>query len=135
MLWVQVWSSDEEQRVQNQLFEMALGIAEPWYVQGVDFDAAEKTLTISVDFIAGTRFAAAGVAGVHPVHDTHTKRLRHLNFFQHECFLEVRTPRVKLPDGRVVQVEPEWFGKLAGFTLLFRPPRRACRGHGHGLAW
>ncbi len=47
------------------------------------------------------------------------KRLRHLNFFQHECFLEVRTPRVKLPDGKVVLFEPDWFGKLAGFTLLF----------------
>ena len=34
-------------------------------------------------------------------------------------FLEVRTPRVKLPDGRVIQFEPDWFGKLAGFTLLF----------------
>jgi transposase len=26
---------------------------------------------------------------------------------------------VKLPDGKVVLVEPGWFGKLAGFTLLF----------------
>jgi transposase len=106
-------------RVQNKLFEAALGIAKPWYVKGVDFDAAKKTLTISVDFVAGTRFPAAGVAGVHPVHDTQIKRLRHLNFFQHECFLEVRTPRVKLPDGRVIRFEPDWFGKLAGFTLLF----------------
>ena len=106
-------------RMQNQLFEAALGIAKPWYVNDVVFDAAKKTLTISVDFVAGTRFAAAGVAGVHPVHDTQIKRLRHLNFFQHECFLEVRTPRVKTPDGRVVQYEPDWFGKLAGFTLLF----------------
>jgi transposase len=105
--------------VQNKLFEAALGIAQPWYVAGVDFDAAQKVLTINVDFVAGTRFAAAGVAGVHPVHDTQPKRLRHLNFFQHECFLEVRTPRVKLPDGRVMQVEPDWFGKLSGFTLLF----------------
>ena len=105
--------------VQNQLFESALGITKPWYVRGVDFDAAKKVLTITVDFVAGTRFALAGVAGVHPVHDTQIKRLRHLNFFQHECFLEVRTPRVKLPDGKVVLAEPAWFGKLAGFTLLF----------------
>ena len=105
--------------MQNQLFEAALGIAKPWYVGGVDFDPAAKTLTISVDFVAGTRFPAAGVTGLHPVHDTQIKRLRHLNFFQHECFLEVRTPRVKTPDGKVVQYEPDWFGKLAGFTLLF----------------
>jgi hypothetical protein len=44
----------------------------------------------------------------------------HLNFFQHECYLEVRTARVKLPAGRVVQIEPDWFGKLSGFTLLAR---------------
>jgi transposase len=31
----------------------------------------------------------------------------------------VRVPRVKLPDGRVALVEPDWVGKLAGFTLLF----------------
>src|SRR5215472_18315680 len=105
--------------MQNRLFESALGIAKPWYVRGVDFDAAKKVLTITVDFVAGTRFEVPGVAGVHPVHDTQIKRLRHLNFFQHECFLEVRTPRVKLPDGRVVLAEPAWFGKLAGFTLLF----------------
>jgi transposase len=105
--------------MQNQLFEAALGLAKPWYVGGVDFDAADKTLTINVDFVAGTRFATPGVAGAHPVHDTQIKRLRHLNFFQHECFLEVRTPRVKLPDGRVVLIEPDWFGKLSGFTLLF----------------
>jgi transposase len=105
--------------MQNQLFEAALGIAKPWYVRGVDFDAARKVLMIGIDFVAGSRFPAPGVEGVHPIHDTQTKRLRHLNFFQHECYLEVRTPRVKLPDGRVVQIEPDWFGKLSGFTLLF----------------
>ncbi|MEQ1440801.1 helix-turn-helix domain-containing protein, partial [Fontimonas sp. SYSU GA230001] len=55
----------------------------------------------------------------HPVHDTVTKTYRHLNFFQHECVLEVRTPRVKLPDGRVALVKPPFAGKLSGFTLLF----------------
>jgi transposase len=105
--------------MQNQLFEAALGLAEPWYVGKVDFDAGRKLLTIRVDFRPGTRFPAPGIAGLHPVHDTEIKRLRHLNFFQHECFLEVRTPRVKLPDARVVQITPDWFGKLAGFTLLF----------------
>jgi transposase len=105
--------------MQKQLFETALGIGKPWFVRDVEFDPASKVLTIDIDFAAGTRFAAPGVEGVHPVHDTQSKRLRHLNFFQHECFLQVRTPRVKLPDGRVVLVEPGWFGKLSGFTLLF----------------
>ena len=90
----------------KQLFEAALGISSPWYVQGVDFEAEKHLLTISVDFIAGTRFEHPDAPGEHAVHDTKTKRLRHLNFFQHECYLVVRVPRVRLPDGSVRQVEP-----------------------------
>jgi transposase len=103
----------------NQLFAAALGIAAPWFVQTVDFDAGQRRLTIHVDFVPGSRFAHAKAEGEHKVHDTQIKRLRHLNFFQHECYLEVRVPRVKLPDGKVALVEPDWVGKLAGFTLLF----------------
>ncbi|TDG01493.1 transposase, partial [Paraburkholderia guartelaensis] len=106
-------------RVTNQLFEAALGIKAPWYVQGVDFDTAKRQLTIAVDFVAGSRFAYPGVAGEHPVHDTQIKRLRHLNFFQHECYLEVRVPRVRLPDGSVRLAQPNRVGQLDGFTLLF----------------
>lgn len=102
-----------------KLFETALGITDPWRVAGVDFDAAKKVLTISVDFVAGSRFEVPGVAGAHPAHDTVAKRYRHLNFFQHECYLEVRVPRVRVPEGGIRQVEPDWAGKLAGFTLLF----------------
>jgi transposase len=103
----------------EQLFEAALGVSSPWYVRETVFDADGKTLTICVDFRSGSRFSYAEVAGEHPVHDTQTKRYRHLNFFQHECFLEVRVPRVKLPDGSVRLIEPPWAGKLSGFTLLF----------------
>jgi len=105
--------------VTAELFAAALGIEEPWSVTKVDFDAGRKRLTILIDFKPGSRFAVAGQEGVHPAYDTATKTYRHLNFFQHECHLEVRVPRVKLPDGSVKQVEPPFAGKLKGFTLLF----------------
>jgi len=103
----------------NELFEAALGLTKPWFVQGIDFNAEQRCLVVGVDFVAGSRFASPGVDGTHPVHDTQIKRYKHLNFFQHECVLEVRVPRVTLPDGRVVLVEPGFAGKLSGFTLLF----------------
>jgi transposase len=103
----------------NQVFAAALGITAPWFVKAVDFDASQRRLTIHIDFAPGSRFAHPRAPGQHPVHDTQVKRLRHLNFFQHECHLEVRVPRLRLPDGKVVLVEPDWVGKLAGFTLLF----------------
>lgn len=102
-----------------QVFQTALGIMPPWFVADVDFDEVEKTLRIEIDFERGSRFQITDIAGEHPVHDTVVKRYRHLNFFQHECFLQVRVPRVKLPDGSVRQVQPDWAGRLPGFTLLF----------------
>lgn len=103
----------------EQLFEAALGVSTPWYVRETIFDAEGRSLTICVDFRSGSRFRHSEAAGEHPVHDTQIKRYRHLNFFEHECFLEVRVPRVKLPDGSVRLIEPPWAGKLSGFTLLF----------------
>ena len=102
-----------------KLFETALGIADPWTVASVEFDEKVKTLTVLIDFKTGTRFSISGHEGSHPVHDTVTKTYRHLNFFQHECHLQVRTPRVKLPSGSVRLVEPDFAGRLNGFTLLF----------------
>jgi transposase len=102
-----------------KLFEVALGITAPWTVASVDFDESAKLLTMLIDFKPGSRFAVSGHDGVHPVHDTVIKTYRHLNFFQHECRLQVRTPRVKLPNGSVRLVEPDFAGRLSGFTLLF----------------
>lgn len=105
--------------MEKDLFAAALGITDPWFVDTVEFDVEKQGLTIRIDFHKGSRFSVDDSGETHPVHDTRTRRYRHLNFFQHECHLEARTPRIKLPDGRVVQVEPDWAGKLSGFTLLF----------------
>jgi Transposase len=60
----------------EQLSEAALGVSSPWYVRETRFDAAARTLTIQVDFRAGSRFGHLDAAGAHAVHDTQTKRYR-----------------------------------------------------------
>ena len=105
--------------MQNKIFEAALGLAAPWFVQGVDFDGDQKVLGIQINFVTGSHFAYPGVTGAHPIHDTQRKRYRHLNFFLFLFYLDVRVPRLRLQDGRVVLLEPEWAGHLSGFTLLF----------------
>jgi hypothetical protein len=102
-----------------KLFESALGITDLWFIASVKFDEAAKTLTILIDFNAGSRFEVSGFDGAHGSHDTVTKTFRDLNFFQHECHLQVHTPGVKLPNGSVRLVEPDFAGRLNGFTLLF----------------
>jgi hypothetical protein len=50
----------------NQLFAAALGIAAPWFVRTVDFDAGQHRLTIHVDFAPGSRFTPTHVYAWHP---------------------------------------------------------------------
>lgn len=103
--------------MQAGLFTAALGVEIPWHVESVPSDAEAKRLDIGLAFRRGSRFE---VDGTHCcVHDTVEKCWRHLNFFQHDCYLHARVPRVNTPDGRVLMVMPPWAGKLDGFTLLF----------------
>jgi len=112
----------------EELLETALGVHSPWYIRETRFDEQAQVLTLEIDFRRGTRFTHPDAQGEHPVHDTQVKRYRHLNFFQHECYLEVRVPRIRLPDGSVRLVEPPWAGQLSGFTLLFEAlVLRLCR--------
>ena len=47
--------------MQNHIFEVALGLTAPWFIQGGDFDAGRKTLAIQVTFVAGSRFTYPGI--------------------------------------------------------------------------
>ena len=42
-----------------------------------------------------------------------------LEFFEHECYLKARVPRIKTPDDKIHLMLPEWSGLQNGFTLLF----------------
>lgn len=101
----------------EELFRAALGVESPWSIESVSFDSESKHLDIELVFKRGSHFEVDSIAC--PVHDTVEKRWRHLNFFEHECYLQARIPRVKTPDGKVKLVLPPWAGKLDGFTLLF----------------
>jgi len=111
------------QNDQKQIFERALGIEAPWQIETIEFDEKAEELNVHVDFPSGSRFrvqeAEAGIDGSYPAYDTEIKQYRHLNFFQFQCILHVRIPRVKLPDGRTRTIVPPWAGNLRGFTLMF----------------
>ena len=102
----------------KNIFSMALGINDPWFISDVRFDAKQKRLDIDLDFTRGSKFEVAGV-GSFGAYDTLQKSWRHLNFFEHECYLNARVPRVKDEEGKLHTVLPGWSGLSNGFTLLF----------------
>ena len=107
----------------TELFQQALHINAPWLIKSVDFNADKKRLDIYIDFKKGSAFvdpsATSDSAKLYKAYDTVQKTWQHLNFFEYECHLHARVPRIKRDDGKVRQVPTPWEGKVLGFTLLF----------------
>jgi len=105
----------------NELFTLALQLSEEWSVTKCELKPEERSLTLVLDFKVGSKFVAPGQGHQLklPVHDTVERKWRHLDFFHYRTELVARIPRVKTPDGRVVQIEVPWARAGSGFTLLF----------------
>ncbi len=104
----------------TNLLQLALGLNPPWTVTRADFDPAAQRLDIEIDFAPGSRFACptCGAADC-PAYDTERKTWRHLNFFQHQAYLNARVPRVRCDGCGVKTVSVPWARPDSGFTLLF----------------
>jgi len=130
----------------QELFQLALNITEPWFVSDIKFDVESKRLDVYIDFKRGSLFSyeyieyktetkKETIDGKEvetktkieigretfnnlKAYDTKNKTWRHLNFFEHECYLHARVPRVKLPNGKTKLIKTPWEGLSNGFTLL-----------------
>jgi len=107
----------------TELFQQALHINAPWLIKSVDFNADKKRLDIYIDFKKGSTFVdpdeTSDSAKMYKAYDTVQKTWQHLNFFEYECHLHARVPRIKRDDGKVRLIPTPWEGKVSGFTLLF----------------
>lgn len=104
----------------EQIFAMALGLQNPWVLTKVEFKRVdnEKELHIEIGFSKGAKFSDEH-GHLCSVHDTQERTWRHLNFFQHPCYLHCNIPRIKTSDGKVSLVQVPWARSGSGFTLLF----------------
>jgi transposase len=106
---------------EKTLFGMALGLTPPWFIEKVAFDPEQKRLDLFLDFKRGAKFLCpeCGGGAECPVHDTHEKTWRHLDFFQHQAFLTARVPRIECKEHGVRLTTVPWARPGSGFTLLF----------------
>jgi len=131
----------------QELFQMALNITAPWFVKDLTFNSDDKKLDIYIDFTKGSTFSYENIETKTEIrkeiidgkeieieekietgretfdnlkaYDTVDKTWRHLNFFEHECYIHARVPRVKLPNEKTKLIKTPWEGISNGFTLLF----------------
>jgi len=103
----------------NQLFQIALGINSPWYIDTVSLEDSNKILNIKLNFTVGSKFSCPSCGSEYTAYDTVERRWQHLNFFNYCCYLTARTPRVKCTNcNKVSQVELPFARKGSGFSLL-----------------
>jgi len=104
----------------ESIFAMALGLLPPWEVTSVEFRevSESKELHISIDFKKGSKWFNDAGSQV-TAYDTEDKTWRHLNFFEHKCYLHCRVPRIPMSDGKYRLIEVPWARPGSGFTLLF----------------
>jgi transposase len=107
----------------KDLFSKALMIDLPWFIEKMQFNQPEGKFDIWIDFEEGSKFffedKALGTSGKFKVYDTRQKTWRHKNFFQYQCYLHAKVPRVVLGNGKYRLVSTPWEGLTNGFTLLF----------------
>jgi transposase len=107
----------------QEIFGIALGLSEPWFIERVELTTEAtptsfRELHIHINFRKGWKFQTGDGASC-GAYDTEDRTWQHLDFFQHKCYLHARVPRIKLPDGKVSQVQVPWARPNSGFTLLF----------------
>jgi transposase len=89
----------------------------------MQFNSEKKRLDIHIDFHKGSVFhyesQEDNINGDFKAYDTQEKEWRHLNFFEHECYLKARVPRVNISGVMKRLIDPPWSGLNNGFTMLF----------------
>ncbi len=86
-----------EGKMQQDVFTLGLELTAPWKVVGQALDDKQKPfrLTLEVSAERGATFPCPACEAACKAHDWKTKTWRHLNFFQHHCYITARVPRVK----------------------------------------
>ena len=106
---------------QNEIFALGLGLTSPWELidQRLDVDKTPNELHLRIEAERGSSYPCPICGKMCKAHDFKDLTWRHLNFFQHHCFLTAPVPRTNCPDHGVKRVEVPWARKGSQFTLLF----------------
>jgi transposase len=103
----------------EDLFGAALGLQSPWFVELVEFKENENGRELHIHLNHEKHHKFKYDDDYYSVYDHQQRTWRHLNFFEHECYLYARVPRVKTNTGQVLLIDIPWAQPGSSFTLLF----------------
>lgn len=105
----------------DDVLSLGLGVTPPWKLVGqrLDTDKRPNELHIEVAADRGARFPCPDCGRSCKAHDFGEFTWRHLNFFQHHCYITAKVPRTDCPDDGVKRIQVPWAREGSRFTLLF----------------
>ena len=105
----------------QDIFALGLGLQSPWGVdeQHLDTTTEPFTLHLRLGAARGSLYPCPVCGKLCKAHDYQEMRWRHLDFFQHHCYLTAKVPRVNCSEHGFGRVRVPWARPGSGFTLLF----------------
>ena len=105
----------------NEILTLGLGLEKPWKITGqlLDTSSEPHELKLTVSAPRGAEFPCPVCGKSCKAHDFKEFTWRHLNFFQHRCYITASIPRIRCEEHGVKRIEVPWARKGSKFTLLF----------------
>ena len=81
----------------NDIIALGLGLEKPWEITGqtLNTECTPHELRITLAAPRGSSFPCPECGELCKAHDFKEMTWRHLNFFQHHCYITAAVPRIK----------------------------------------
>jgi len=105
----------------NTVLALGLGVTPPWRLVGQRLDTSKQPHELHLEVAAdrGSLFPCPVCGKPCKAHDFAEFTWRHLNFFQHHCYITAKVPRTDCPEHGVLRITVPWAREGSRFTLLF----------------
>ncbi len=105
----------------NQIFALGLGLTPPWKLvdQRLDIKKNPHELHLRIQADRGAEYPCPECGKMCKAHDFKELTWRHLNFFQHHCYLTAPVPRTNCTEHGIKRIQVPWAREGSQFTLLF----------------
>lgn len=105
----------------NDVLALGLGATPPWKLVGQRLDTTKQPNQLHLEVAAarGCLFPCPACGKLCKAHDFAEFTWRHLNFFQHHCYVTAKVPRTDCREHGVLRINVPWAREGSRFTLLF----------------
>jgi transposase len=105
----------------NTVLALGLGVTPPWQLVSQQLDTGKQPHELHLEVAAerGSLFPCPVCGKACKAHDFAEFTWRHLNFFQHHCFITAKVPRTDCSEHGVLRTTVPWAREGSRFTLLF----------------